>query len=151
MEVLQLLRARRYCPANIPQLNCKSKWVLCEMSCLQSISSAWTSQKTQPPYCCGGMFTAPLHINGRGADHIENTVLLLSCARKLRALPSNGRCLQSHCLATGLYATVYNGPFLWRAPLSLPIITNARNYNLFTLTDLMLVTIWGRHMKLRLL
>jgi hypothetical protein len=31
----------------------------------------------------------------------ENTVLQL-----LRALPNNGRCLQSHCLATGLYTSV---------------------------------------------
>jgi hypothetical protein len=36
---------------------------------------------------------------------MENTVKSLS-ACMLRALPSNGRCLQRHCLATGLYATV---------------------------------------------
>jgi hypothetical protein len=36
----------------------------------------------------------------------ENTVLLLLRACMLRALPSNGRCLQSNRLATGLYAKV---------------------------------------------
>jgi hypothetical protein len=36
----------------------------------------------------------------------ENTVPLLLRARMLRALPSNDHCLQSHRLATGLYATV---------------------------------------------
>jgi hypothetical protein len=39
-------------------------------------------------------------------DHIENTVLL-SHACMLRALPSNGRCLQRYRLATNLYATIY--------------------------------------------
>jgi hypothetical protein len=38
--------------------------------------------------------TAPLHRKSRGADHIENIVLLRTCM--LRALRSNGRCLQSH-------------------------------------------------------
>jgi hypothetical protein len=36
----------------------------------------------------------------------ENTVPLLLRAYMLRALPSNGRCLQSHRLTTDLYATV---------------------------------------------
>jgi hypothetical protein len=36
----------------------------------------------------------------------ENIVLLLLRACMLRTLPSNGRCLQSHSLATGLYATL---------------------------------------------
>jgi hypothetical protein len=46
------------------------------------------------------VITKPLHSKDRGADHIGNIVLLL-----LRALPSNGCCLPSHCLATGLWAT----------------------------------------------
>jgi hypothetical protein len=46
-------------------------------NCLQDNSSARTTQETQPLYCCRGVFTVPLHSNGRGADHIENTVLLL--------------------------------------------------------------------------
>jgi hypothetical protein len=37
----------------------------------------------------------------------ENTVLLLFHACMLWALPSNVRCLQSHRLARGLYATIY--------------------------------------------
>jgi hypothetical protein len=36
----------------------------------------------------------------------ENTVFLLLCAYMLQALTSNGRSLQSHCLTTGLYATI---------------------------------------------
>jgi hypothetical protein len=47
------------------------------------------------------MFTEPLLRNG-----LHNLVVLLLRACMLRALPSNGRCLQSHCLATDLYATV---------------------------------------------
>jgi hypothetical protein len=74
--------------------------------CLQGNSSARTMQKTQPLYCFRGVFAASLYSNGRGADHIENTVLLLSRACMLRALPSNGRCLLSDCLATGLYVTI---------------------------------------------
>jgi hypothetical protein len=65
-------------------------------------------QKTQSLYRCGDVFTAPLHGIDRGSDKIENTVLLLSRACMLRALPCNGRCLPSHCLAAGLYATFVN-------------------------------------------
>jgi hypothetical protein len=39
--------------------------------CPQDKSPAWTTQKTQLLYCCRCMVTAPLHGNGRGADHIE--------------------------------------------------------------------------------
>jgi hypothetical protein len=79
---------------------------------------------------CSGLFTAPLHSNGRGADHIENTaslcvyrgqvftekllrnglhkpLVLLLRACTLQALHSGGRCLQSNHLATGLYATIW--------------------------------------------
>jgi hypothetical protein len=84
----------RYSPANIPQLNCSA-------DCLQDNSSARTMQKTQLLYRCRGVFAAPLHINGRGADYIQNAALLL-----LRSLTSNGRCLRSHFLATGLYVTL---------------------------------------------
>jgi hypothetical protein len=48
------------------------------------------------------VFTEPLFRNG-----LHNPVVLLLCACMLRALPSNGRCLQSHRLATCLYATIY--------------------------------------------
>jgi hypothetical protein len=57
-------------------------------NCLQDNSSAHSMQKTQPLYCCWGFFTMPLHRNGHGIDHIENTILLLLCACMLRALPS---------------------------------------------------------------
>jgi hypothetical protein len=63
-------------------------------SCLQDISSARTTQKTQLLYCYRGAFTAPLHCKDRDADQIENTVLLLR-ACVLRTLPSSGSCLQS--------------------------------------------------------
>jgi hypothetical protein len=39
-------------------------------------------------------------------DNTENTVLLLLSACMSWALPSNGHCIQSHRLATGLYATL---------------------------------------------
>jgi hypothetical protein len=41
------------------------------------------------------------------AQTIENTVVLFLLACMLRELPSNGPCLQSHLLATGLYAIAY--------------------------------------------
>jgi hypothetical protein len=47
-----------------------------------------------------------LHSNGPSAD-IENTVLVLLAACVLRALSSNGQCLQIYCLSTGLFARIY--------------------------------------------
>jgi hypothetical protein len=47
--------------------------------------------------CRGNVFTEPLHRNG-----LYNPVVLLLPKCMLRALSSNGRYLQSHCLATGL-------------------------------------------------
>jgi hypothetical protein len=47
-----------------------------------------------------------LRSNGPSAN-IENTVPVLLAACVLRALCSNGRCLQIHCLATGLYDTIF--------------------------------------------
>jgi hypothetical protein len=44
------------------------------------------------------VFTAPLHSNGHGADHIENTALLL-----LREFISAGTCFPSRCLAMNVY------------------------------------------------
>jgi hypothetical protein len=55
--------------------------------------SARTTQKTQS--IVEKVFTAPLHSNGHGVDHIENTALLL-----LRAFFSAGVCLPSRCLET---------------------------------------------------
>jgi hypothetical protein len=46
-----------------------------------------------------------LHGNGPPA-YIENTVPVLLAACVLRALSSNRRCLQIHCLATRIHATV---------------------------------------------
>jgi hypothetical protein len=45
------------------------------------------------------VFTAPLHSNGRGSGHIENTALLL-----LREFISAGTCLPSRCLAVNVYS-----------------------------------------------
>jgi hypothetical protein len=76
----------------LPQLflNYPSQLILPQLTqVLQDNSLAWTSQKTQPLYCWGGVFTALLHSSGRGSDYIENTVLLLLRACILRALPSN--------------------------------------------------------------
>jgi hypothetical protein len=81
----------------------------CSANCLQDNSSAWTTQKIKPLYCCRCVFTTSLHSNGGGADHIDNIALLLSRACMLRASPSNGRCLSHHCSATGLHATLCKG------------------------------------------
>jgi hypothetical protein len=73
MEILQLPWSR-HCPlVHTPHLNPRLN---CSTNCLQDNSSAWTTQKTQPLYCCRDVSRAPLHSNGRGPDHIENTVLL---------------------------------------------------------------------------
>jgi hypothetical protein len=72
----------------------------------QNKYSARTTRKTQPLYCCRDVFKAPLHSYLCSADHIENVVLLFVRPGMLLMLPSNGRCLPSHCLATGLYATI---------------------------------------------
>jgi hypothetical protein len=45
------------------------------------------------------LFTEPL---------LRNAAVLLLRACMFRTLPSNGSCLQSHRLAKGLYATIYN-------------------------------------------
>jgi hypothetical protein len=72
-------RAHIITVANIPQLNCSA-------NCLQDNSTGRITQKTQPLFCCRGVFTAPLYSNGRGSDHIENTVLLLrACCRRYLA------------------------------------------------------------------
>jgi hypothetical protein len=49
-----------------------------------------------------------------GLDPTENIFLLL-----LHVLPSNGHCLQSHCLATGLYTTIH---MLVKLFSSLPVL-----------------------------
>jgi hypothetical protein len=41
------------------------------------ITSRHGPHRKLPLYCSGGVFTAPLHSNGRGTDHIENTALPL--------------------------------------------------------------------------
>jgi hypothetical protein len=72
-------------------------------------TSARTTQKTPFFFCCfrvrcrGNVFTEPSPRNSRGADHRKPRSIV---ACMLRALSSNGRCLQSHCLATGLYGTI---------------------------------------------
>jgi hypothetical protein len=56
----------------------------------------------------GNMFTEPLLRNG-----LNNPVIILLRACMFWALPSNCRCLQSHRLATGLYATILY-VLIWR-------------------------------------
>jgi hypothetical protein len=51
------------------------------------------------------VFTEPLP-RKTAARITESTLILLSGACMLRALPSNGRCLQSRRLAMGLYSTI---------------------------------------------
>jgi hypothetical protein len=83
------------------------------VNCLQRYSSAKIRSKTLLFYCCvrvrfrGKVFIEPLLING-----LHNPVVLLLRAHMLRALSSNGRCLQTHRLTTGLYATILSPPKL---------------------------------------
>jgi hypothetical protein len=77
------------------------------VSFLQDNSSARAISKTPFFYCCarvrfrGNVFTEPLLRNG-----LHNPVVIFLRTCMSRASPSNGRCLQSHRLATGLYSTV---------------------------------------------
>jgi hypothetical protein len=70
----------------------------------------WTTQKTQFCFCCvrvscpWNVFTEPFPRNGSGAEHRKHCSSVVACM--LRALPSNGRFLQSHRLAKDLYATI---------------------------------------------
>jgi hypothetical protein len=64
-------------------------------SCLQDNSSVRTTEKTQPLYCWGGVFTASVHSKNCSAYHIENTAL--QC---LPAFVSAGTCLPSRCSET---------------------------------------------------
>jgi hypothetical protein len=64
--------------------------------------SARTTQKTQLLYCWGGVFTALLHKNCHGADHIENTALLF-----LRTFVSAGTFLPSFCLEKGCITPLF--------------------------------------------
>jgi hypothetical protein len=65
------------------------------------------TENTVPPLLhtcarpCGNGTTEPLPRNG-----LHNPVFLLLHAFMLWALPNNGHCLQDHCLAMGLYATI---------------------------------------------
>jgi hypothetical protein len=62
-------------------------------------------------YCCdrvrchGNVFPVPFPTKGCGSDHRKHCSSIVAC--KLRTSPSNGRCLQSYCLATGLWATMF--------------------------------------------
>jgi hypothetical protein len=62
--------------------------------------------ENNPLYYCRGMFSAPFHSNDRGADLIENSIILLLRMCMFRASLSNVRCSQSRCLATGPYAII---------------------------------------------
>jgi hypothetical protein len=80
-------------------------WTHCS-NCPGYNISARTTQKTPFFYCCGRVrccgivFIEPLPTNGRGADHRKHRSSIVA------GVPSNGRCFQSHYLATGLYTTV---------------------------------------------
>jgi hypothetical protein len=64
----------------------------------QDISSARTIQKTHSLSCCRSLFTEPLNSKGRGADHTENTVLLILLSYILWSLPSSGSiCCNVYC------------------------------------------------------
>jgi hypothetical protein len=75
-------------------------------SCLQDNSSAQIMQKTQPLYCCRGMFTGllPSQLSQHGPHRKHHSSFVAWCL--LQALPSNCCYLHSHCLAVGLHATI---------------------------------------------
>jgi hypothetical protein len=80
-----------------------------QLNCFQDNSSARTASKTPLLYSyvhvsfLWNVFSEPWLRNG-----FHKLVVLLLRACILRALPNNCWCLQSHCLATGLYVSIYN-------------------------------------------
>jgi hypothetical protein len=82
-------------------------------------------------YCCRCVFNSPLHNNYRGEDYIEHTVLILLHACMLRALPTNDRCLQSHCLVTGVYATIIAQSFTWNISCMFRLLVTLRPISIF--------------------
>jgi predicted transporter len=56
-----------------------------------------------------GVFTAPLHSNGRGADHIENSLSIVEA------------CLPSCCLAMGIHVTILS-PILQYSGINLEFV-----------------------------
>jgi hypothetical protein len=96
------------------QLSCCQSQSCFTTGGLQPVNSSWRQAPCDPrtessfnwafgaiALWRGNVFTEPLHING-----LHNPVVLLLRAYMLRALPGNGHCSQSHCLVTGLCATI---------------------------------------------
>jgi hypothetical protein len=73
VEILQLHALRSY----LHSLPCRTQ--LGRPRCLQDNYSARPTQKTQPLYCCRGVFTASFHSNGRCADHIKHRSSIVAC------------------------------------------------------------------------
>jgi hypothetical protein len=130
----QFLSSIPLLPSSYPaRLASRKSADLNDLLCPSYSPSAWTTQKRHPSiveetylpcrciatvaartiwktpifYRCacvcfrGNMFTKPFLRNG-----LHNPVVLLLRACMLQTLQGNGRCLQSHRLATGLYATI---------------------------------------------
>jgi hypothetical protein len=70
--------------------------------------SARTTQKHPVSSVAAQTCLASSCLQTAAARTTVNTVLLLLRACMSRALLRNGRCLQSHRLATGLYTTMYS-------------------------------------------
>jgi hypothetical protein len=86
------------CPLGTPELDCLFSSELSFITIFHGPNKS-TVSKNSPIVV--GVFFDPLLING-----LHNPAVLLLHACMLRALPCKGRCLQSVCLATGLYATL---------------------------------------------
>jgi hypothetical protein len=105
VEILQLHALRFY----LHSLHCRTK--LSSLCLLLIISRHEPHRKHRSPIVVFVSVAAGTCLQSRfletdTARTTEITVLLLLRVCMLRALLSNGRCLQSHCLATGLYATI---------------------------------------------
>jgi hypothetical protein len=91
-----------------PRLHTGFDWLSIQLSFTTTSQGPNKKHRIQNYSIFVGVFTDPSLRN-----EFHNTVLLLR-AWTFRALHSNGRCLQSHCLATGLYATL--SPCMLHAP-----------------------------------
>jgi hypothetical protein len=84
----------------------------------QRVSATSSNSNSSQRLNCSRSLTAhslqsavPNSLCSPGTDDTENTVLLL-----LWPLHSNGRCSQSHHLATGLHATIYFDIYMFTIP-----------------------------------
>jgi hypothetical protein len=84
-------------------------------------SSARTTLITPFFYCCPRVsFRRKVFTKTFLRKGLHNPVVILLRTCMLRALPSNGRSLQSHCLATGLNTTIFTAKWSYSSKHSRP-------------------------------